>query len=125
MNNPLRPPVLVELWISQDEYERRSQLDDGERAVLVDYTYHNSLPLTEDDLQTAARDAALKCGTQAPTIPSEMPLPAKLTLLNAAARGWNPKMTRAPSRWNGDAKSAEEFLELARNAAVQGNTPRE
>lgn len=113
MSTPKQPTVLVKMWLSAAEYERRQDLDENGRAVMINYTHDDGQAFDEDDLPTALQDAAHAAGEPtAPQFPQELPTTTKLQLMTIASYGWLPPSTGQHSRWN-DMEDARNFLKLA------------
>ena len=108
--------VLTKMWLTPTDYERRSDLDEDHRAVLMTFTHHASLYIDEDDLQAVVKDAAhiLRLAT-APSLRDNIPTEAKSAMLSMAAENWTPPIAGNPGRWTGSIQSqTEAFIALAR-----------
>lgn len=106
--------VLTKLWITQQEYQRRRDMDENGRAVLITFTHHTPEHMDEDDLPRALTDAAAHTGrTDRPDLPPDLALPDLHRLLSMAAEGWKPTDSDGASRWTGTGLQADRFLEAA------------
>ena len=111
--------LLVKMWLSAAEYERRQDLDENGRAVMLNYTHDGGQAFDEDDLPDALQDAARAAGDPtAPIFPEHLPTALKLRLMAIAAYGWIPPSAHRHSRWK-DMEDAKNFLKLAYSPSNQ------